>query len=126
MRTHLVRAARVALIVALPLAAACTSEEEKARRAEEAMVAMAKEDIAAESLFVHDSTAIAASITLDTVTLVGISPPVLNGDGDTVEGKRFFAHSRRGGVCLLDSVRLLTIAQGDTLRCQWDTTTVRR
>ena len=42
------------LVFALVLVGACTSAEERARQAEEAMVTQAKLEVAAESLFVQD------------------------------------------------------------------------
>ena len=58
------------VVFALLLVGACTSAEERARQAEEAMVAQAKSEAAAESLFVQDSLKLQASITMDTIDVL--------------------------------------------------------
>lgn len=107
------------MLVALPLLASCTSAEEKARREEEAMVALAKADAEAESLFVHDSLAVAASISLDTVNMLVRTTPLYDDDGNVVTPAQLIVRSTRGADCLIDSARAVRVVQGDTLRCQW-------
>ena len=119
------RAATLLVAAVLPLVTACVNADEKARRDEEAMVALAREEMEAESLFVHDSVAIAASITLDTIDVLERTLPMLNWERDTVAEAQFVARTRAGASCLLDSAHFARVAKGDTLRCQWDTTGVR-
>jgi len=100
---------------------ACVSAEEKERRKEEAMVAQAKIDMLAESLFVQDSLKLAASITVDTMEF---SRDSLVLDIDTSEPNAsnhiYRVFSRNGAICLVDSTRFSTIQKGDTLSCQWE------
>lgn len=113
------RLAPMLLLGAVLAVSACASDEEKARRAEEKMVELAKVDAQAESLFVHDSLAVAASITVDTVSSAGYFPALVNPDGDTLAPSQSLARSRSGATCMLDSATAMRVAPGDTLRCQW-------
>lgn len=123
------RAARLLLAAVLPLVTACVNAEEKARRDEEAMVALAREEMEAESLFLHDSLALTASFTVDTVRMLLRTTPELDERGDTVTPAQFIVRSTQGFNCLVDSTRAMHVAPGDTLRCQWaprDSTPWRR
>jgi hypothetical protein len=97
---------------------ACTSDEEKARARELAMIEQAKADSVDEAQFVADSLALAASITLDTVQLVRIVNQTSPDDSDVIESV-YQAVSRKGQVCLLEFTRYKLLAVGDTLSCQW-------
>lgn len=100
---------------------ACVSTEEKERRKEEAMIEQAQADAAAESVFVHDSINVAASITVDTVEFSRDSI-VINDDAESESDRvqrvyRMFTRDR--AVCIVDSMRFNTAQKGDTLSCQW-------
>ncbi len=108
---------RVVPVLALALVA-CTSAEEKARTREQAMIAQAQADSAAEAEFVEDSQKLAASITLDTVKSVTVRDQRSVDDSDVIETIRL-AIAPNGHTCLLTFERYKTIAVGDTLSCQW-------
>ena len=100
--------------------AACTSDEEKARQREAAMIAQAKADAVAEAEFTDDSLTLAASITVDTVRrLERRDSYTTNDEGDDTRGPRFEAIAADGQVCLLTPTRFTTLIVGDTLSCQW-------
>lgn len=100
--------------------AACTSDEEKARQREAAMIEQAKADAAAETEFVEDSMKLAASITVDTVrSLERRDSYRTNDENDDTGGPRFEAIAANGQVCLLTPTRYATLIVGDTLSCQW-------
>lgn len=99
---------------------ACTSAEERARQREEAMIAQARADSAAEADFIADSVALAASVTVDSVVELRVRTvrTPLEG-GDHVSAPNHEAVNRFGLVCTLDEERYRTLVRGDTLRCQW-------
>ena len=100
--------------------AACTSAEEKARVREQAMIAQAQADSAAETDFVADSLALAASVTLDTIRDLRIRD-VKNVDDNGYEytASAHEAIGTAGFVCALTVERYVPLTRGDTLRCQW-------
>ncbi|MBC7840732.1 MAG: hypothetical protein H7099_00370 [Gemmatimonadaceae bacterium] len=105
------------LLVAL---GACTSAADKERERDEAMVAQAKADAAAEAAFVADSLALAASITVDTVKEVRLmSDSIWIADNDPQSGVVHAAISPGGRRCLLSDEKWPTLVVGDTLSCQW-------
>lgn len=114
------RMRRVVVCVLLPVLHACVSADEKERRATAAMVEQAKADAAAESLYVHDSLALAASITLDTVERVETVPRrATDADGNAWADTIYRAITLRGTMCVVDSLKVKSLVKGDTLSCQW-------
>ena len=108
-------------IVVLVLLGACASGAEKTQRLEAAMVAQAKLDVEAESLYVADSVRLAASITLDTVADLERHTALFNDDnGDMQSERSYLALTRLRARCALDSARYERTVRGDTLTCQWD------
>jgi len=100
--------------------AACTSDEEKAREREAAMIGRAIADSVAEAEFADDSLKLAASITVDTVrTLERRDAYSTNDDDGDTSGPRFEAVAANGHVCLLTPTRFTALVVGDTLSCQW-------
>ena len=109
------------LVLALLLVGACTSAEERAHQAEEAMVTQAKLEAAAESMFVQDSLKLQASIVMDTVdALVHTSQLFTNEDGATDVDNKYVVQTRLRAACEVDSVRYTRTVKGDTLSCQWE------
>lgn len=107
--------------VLLPALNACVSADEKERRATAAMVEQARADAAAESVFVHDSLALAASITVDTVDRVELVPRhATDEDGNAWADTIYRAIALRGTTCVVDSLKSKTLLKGDTLSCQWE------
>ena len=100
--------------------AACTSDAEKARQREIAMIEQAIADSVAEAEFADDSLTLAASITVDTIRgLERRDSYSTNDEGDDTSGPRFEAIAADGQVCLLTPTRFTTLIVGDTLSCQW-------
>jgi hypothetical protein len=110
------RAIRLAVLV-LALVA-CTSAEEKARAREQAMIAQAQADSAAEAEFAEDSQKLASSITVDTVKSLTIRDQRSPDDYESIESVHL-AIAPNGHTCRLTFERYKTIAVGDTLSCQW-------
>lgn len=109
------------LIGALLLGGACANAEERARQAEERMVAQAKIEATAESVFVQDSLKLQASITMDTVDVsVHTSQLFTNSDGGTDVDNRYVVQTRLRASCEVDSTRYARVVKGDTLSCQWE------
>jgi hypothetical protein len=110
-----------ALATAMLLAiTACASAEEKERRRDSAMVEAAKADAADEADFVTDSTALAASITLDTVRSVrSVVRSETDDDGNTDTLTVYQALAPNGHACELTVTKYHTTVVGDTLSCQW-------
>jgi hypothetical protein len=107
----------ILLVLAL-VTGACTSAEEKARQREAAMIGQAIADSVAELEFMEDSTALAASITVDTVaSMRTIDAPVVDGDAPRMPLHQ--AVSPRGQVCTITVEKSIKLAPGDTLSCQW-------
>jgi len=108
-------------LICLALAlAACTSDEEKARQREIAMIGQAIADSVAEAEFADDSVKLAASITVDTVRNLERRDSYTTNDGDEeANGPRFEAIAANGQACLLTPTRFTTLIVGDTLSCQW-------
>lgn len=100
---------------------ACTSDEEKARQREAAMIEQAQADAAAEAEFADDSLKLAASVTIDTIRRLERRDRYSTNDEDDEEtsGPRFEAIAANGQVCLLTPARFTTVVVGDTLSCQW-------
>ena len=108
-------------IGALLTLGACTSAEEKQRRATAAMVAQAKADAAAESTFVQDSLKLMTSITVDTIEIVVPVPRgATDADGNSWADTIYKAITRTGASCVVDSVKFKQLTAGDTLSCQWE------
>ncbi len=108
-------------ICALLLVSACTSAEERTRKAEEAMVTQAKIEAAAESVFVQDSLKLQASITMDTIdVLVHTSQLFTSDNGATEVDNKYVVQTRLRASCEVDSIRYTRIVKGDTLSCQWE------
>jgi len=100
--------------------AACTSDEEKAKQRDAAMIEQAKADAAAEAEFADDSVTLAASITVDTVRgLERRDSYTTSDEDDDTSGPRFEAIAANGQVCLLTPTRFTALVVGDTLSCQW-------
>lgn len=100
--------------------AACTSDADKAREREAAMIEQATADAAAELVFMEDSLKLAASITIDTVRKVERRDRYsTSDDDDDTSGPRFEAVAANGQVCLVTPARFTTLVVGDTLSCQW-------
>ena len=109
--------------VVLPVLNACVSADEKERRATAAMVERAKADAVAESVFVHDSLSLAASITVDSVErMMSEERGATDADGNAWTETIFKAVTARGAVCIVDSTKAHTLLKGDTLSCQWEKT----
>ena len=113
--------ARTLAIGALLALGACTSAQEKQRRATALMVEQAKADAAAESTFVQDSLKLMASITVDTVEIV-VSVPraATDADGISWADTIYKAITRGGASCVVDAIKSRQLTAGDTLSCQWE------
>lgn len=84
------------------------------------MIAQALADSAAESDFVADSLALAASITVDTIRELRIRDVnVVDDDGNEFIAPAREAIGTTGLVCALTVDRFFLLNRGDTLSCQW-------
>ncbi len=96
--------------------------EEREERHLREMVEMAKADAAAESTFVQDSIRLVESITVDTVESIESGGRDVTDEYGRRSRELVFRLSTRGGaLCVVDSVRGVSLAKGDTLSCQWET-----
>ena len=110
-------------IVALSLIGCigCTSDAERQRQRESQMIEQAKLDAAAESDFVKDSLALAASITVDTVAeRQREAKRGIDESGNTFTYTVYSVVSRSGARCLLEPTHYDIVAVNDTLSCQWE------
>lgn len=95
--------------------------EEREERHLREMVEMAKADAAAELTFVQDSIRLVESITRDTVEMIELGGrDVFDEYGRRSREPVFKVTTRSGALCVVDSVRGVSMAKGDTLSCQWE------
>lgn len=95
--------------------------EQREERHLREMVEMAKADAAAESTFVQDSIRLVESITRDTVEMIELGGrDVFDEYGRRSREPVFKVTTRSGALCVVDSVRGVSMAKGDTLSCQWE------
>jgi hypothetical protein len=100
--------------------AACASAEEKQRRLDSVMIEEAKADAQAEREFLEDSTALAQTITVDTIRELRVESIEARDDvGDVFITPSYRAIAPNGAKCVLRSERFNELHQGDTLSCQW-------
>lgn len=108
---------------ALIVVGACENIEQRDARHRAEMVEMARADQAAESTFVGDSVALAASFSVDTIDGIAIAAvDAYDEEGYRRTEKVFRVTTKAGQSCFVDSARGALLAFGDTLTCQWEKT----
>jgi hypothetical protein len=108
-------------VAALVCVSGCEDIATREARQRVEMVEMARADAVAESTFVQDSVAIAASFHVDTIDGIAIAGvDVYDDEGYRRTEKVFKVTTRKAQVCFVDSTRGALLAFGDTLTCQWE------